>query len=108
MPNLTDMFAALGDSTRFAIVERLLSDGELSAGAIQAETQITPPAVSRHLKILRTAGLVERRVHRQQRIYRAKPEAVGAVAACAMSHRDFWESSLNRLEQALSKEVNRK
>ena len=50
MSNLINTFAALGDDTRFAIVERLLKEGELSAGDIQEGTSISAPAVSRHLK----------------------------------------------------------
>ncbi|NQW13378.1 MAG: winged helix-turn-helix transcriptional regulator, partial [Rhodobacter sp.] len=56
MTKLTETFAALGDKTRFAIVERLLTEGELSAGELQAVADISAPAISRHLKVLRLAG----------------------------------------------------
>ena len=62
MQDLSSTFAALGDATRFAIVERLLREGELSAGQLQDEVSISPPAVSRHLKVLRQAGIVNQRV----------------------------------------------
>ena len=61
MSNLIQTFAALGDETRFAIVERLLKEGELSAGELQEGTEISAPAVSRHLKVLRSAGIVAQR-----------------------------------------------
>jgi DNA-binding transcriptional ArsR family regulator len=108
MPALPDLFAALGDATRFAIVERLLAEGELSAGDLQRGTGLSPPAVSRHLKVLRDAGLVDRRVAKQNRIYFARPGAVERVGAWAMSHREFWQASLARLEAALMQEVNRR
>lgn len=108
MSALPDLFAALGDPTRFAIVERLLKDGEMSAGALQKGTGISPPAVSRHLRVLRSAGILDRRADRQQRIYSVRPAAVESICAWTMSHRKFWESSLHRLEKALIEEMNRK
>lgn len=104
MSNLIDTFAALGDDTRFAIVERLLKEGELSAGDIQEGTSISAPAVSRHLKILRSAGLVHQRIDKQRRLYSARPEAVQSIGAWSMSYRDFWQNSLDRLEWALVQE----
>ena len=104
MSNLIDTFAALGDDTRFAIVERLLKEGELSAGDIQEGTSISAPAVSRHLKVLRSAGLVNQRVDKQRRLYSARPEAVQSIGAWSMSYRDFWQNSLDRLEWALVQE----
>ena len=104
MSNLIDTFAALGDDTRFAIVERLLKEGELSAGDIQEGTSISAPAVSRHLKVLRSAGLVHQRVDKQRRLYSARPEAVQSIGAWSMSYRDFWQNSLDRLEWALVQE----
>jgi DNA-binding transcriptional ArsR family regulator len=108
MPALPEVFAALGDATRFAIVERLLREGALSAGELQRGTGLSPPAVSRHLKVLHDAGLVDRTTAKQSRIYAARPGAVERVAAWAMSHRAFWEASLLRLERALMEEVRRR
>lgn len=108
MPDLPTTFAALGDPTRFAIVERLLNEGELSAGALQEGAAVTPPAVSRHLKVLRGAGVIERRVDKQRRLYSVRPEAVEAISAWTISHREFWETSMKRLERALMEEVGRK
>lgn len=106
--HLVDTFAALGDATRFAIVERLLKEGELSAGDLQEGTAISPPAISRHLKVLRTAGIVDRRVDRQRRVYSVKPQAVEAISAWTISHKEFWQSSLERLATVLDKEISRK
>ena len=98
MSSLTRTFAALGDDTRFAIVERLLQEGELSAGELQHGTSISAPAVSRHLKVLRNAGLVDQRTDKQRRIYSVRPEAVQSIGAWSMSYREFWQKSLDRLE----------
>ena len=106
--SLPTTFAALGDATRFAIVERLLNEGELSAGALQEDAIISPPAISRHLKVLREAGLLRQRVDGQRRLYSVRPEAVEAISAWTTSHREFWEASLKRLDRALTEEMNRK
>ena len=80
MPALPDIFAALGEPTRFAIVERLLREGALSAGELQRGCAISPPAVSRHLRVLHDAGLVDRRVEKQRRHLLRPPRAVEGVA----------------------------
>ncbi|HUV32595.1 MAG TPA: metalloregulator ArsR/SmtB family transcription factor [Devosiaceae bacterium] len=102
MPQLTDTFAALGNATRFAIVERLLKEGELPAGEFLRDQTISPPAMSHHLKVLRKAGIVNQRIDRQRRMYSVRPEAVRAVGAWTLNHRDFWMKSLDRLEAALA------
>lgn len=103
MTNLPRTFAALSDATRFAIVERLLTQGEQPAGALADVAEISAPAISRHLKVLREAGVVEQRIHGQQRIYAVRAEAMQAISAWTMTHRAFWEGSLNRLEAALKR-----
>ncbi len=108
MNQLNEMFATLGDATRFSIVERLLNEGELSAGALRNGMTFAPPAVSRHLKILRSVGLLRQRIDKQRRLYSVRPEAVQTIGAWTMSHREFWQTSLDRLELALTQESNRK
>jgi DNA-binding transcriptional ArsR family regulator len=105
MMHITATFAALGDPTRLAIVERLLKEGELAAGALCADAEISPPAISRHLKVLREAGVVAQRVDAQRRLYSVRPEAVQSISAWTMSHREFWQASLDRLARALDREV---
>ena len=106
MEQLTPLFSALGDPTRFAIVDRLLREGELSAGEISATAPISSPAFSRHLKLLREAGLIDQRVDRQRRLYSVRPDAVRRISAWTISHRKYWESSLDRLETAMTKDIN--
>jgi DNA-binding transcriptional ArsR family regulator len=96
-----DTFAALGDATRFAIVEKLLKEGELPAGNLQDAGPISPPAISRHLKVLREAGIIEQRIDKQRRMYSVRPQAVQAIGEWAMTYREFWQTSLDRLEAAL-------
>ncbi len=94
---LPQAFAALGNATRFAIVDRLLKEGELSAGELLEVGELSPPAFSRHFKVLREAGIVQQRIDRQRRLYSVRPEAVQAIGAWSMSYREFWEGSLDRL-----------
>lgn len=103
-PGLVAAFSALGDPSRLAIVERLLAEGELSAGALQDVADISAPAISRHLKVLRAAGLITQRVDAQRRIYAVDPRAVRAINAWTMSHAEFWGPSLDRLAAALKAE----
>ncbi len=108
MTDLSITFAALGDPNRFAIVERLMNEGNLHAGALHDGVTFSAPALSRHLKVLRKAGIIEQRVDKQKRIYSVRPQAVQAISSWALSHREFWENSLDRLELALMEEKNRK
>ena len=89
--DLPSVFAALADETRFAIVNRLLTDGELSVGTIAAPCAMTPPAISRHLRVLEGAGLIERRVDRQRRMIRVKPDALERIGG--------WLGERSALEQ---------
>lgn len=107
MAQLNRIFGALSDETRFSIVEKLMRDGELPAGALVAMADVSAPAISRHLKVLVASGLLKRRVSAQKRLYSVRPEAIEAVSAWTMSHREFWEASLDRLEAALKKETKK-
>ena len=107
-PYLLGLFSALSDPTRFAIVERLMQEGELPATDIQGAFDISAPAISRHLAVLRDAGVLDRRVDGQKRIYAVRPEALQEISAWTISHKDFWNQSLKRLEAALLEEMNRK
>ena len=104
MYDLVRTFAALGDSTRFAIVQRLLTEGDLSAGALGEVADISAPAISRHLKVLREAGIVTQTVDKQRRIYAVVPLAMQAISQWTMGHEDFWSASLDRLGGGLKRE----
>ena len=104
MTHLTHSFAALADPVRFAIVDRLLREGELSAGQIGESFEISGPAVSQHLAVLHQTGLVKRRRQAQRRIYSVHPAGLLAISDWINEARKFWEASLDRLEHALQQE----
>ena len=95
--HLAIRFAALGDQTRLAIVERLVQDGPLHAGALGEVSEISAPALSRHLKVLREAGIVTRHVDKQRRIYAIDAEAIKSIADWTMEAEAFWFHKLDRL-----------
>lgn len=105
--SLPELFAALGDPTRFAIIERLLSEGEVAAGDLSARFAISAPAISRHLAVLHKAGLVQRRAERQRRLYAVSPDGMKVLATWTLSHREFWEASLTRLDALMALEEKR-
>ena len=98
VPQLDNLFAALADPTRRAILERLLAAGELSIGAVAAPFAISGPAITRHLQVLERAGLIERRVERQSRFVRVCADAVAAVESWLSRQRRHWTAALDRLE----------
>ena len=104
MTTLITTFSALADETRLGIVERLMAQGELPAGNLVNDAGISGPAISRHLKVLRQAGLIEQRADGNKRLYSVRPEALRAIADWTMDHRKFWEAGLDRLEEFLSEE----
>ena len=101
MNSLPATFAALADDTRFAIVERLMRDGARTAGELADVAPISAPAISRHLKVLREAGVIDQKVEGPRRIYSVRPGAIRAISDWTIDHRRFWEGSLDRLEKAL-------
>ena len=98
-----DRFAALADPTRRRIVE-ILGSGERAAGALGEHFQISPPAVSQHLKSLREAGLVRVRVEGQRRIYSLDLQGFEEMEAWFERVRRFWSGRLDALEEALNEE----
>ena len=95
------VFAALADSTRRRIVE-LLAASDLEAGAIAAEFRVSRPAISRHLRVLREAGVVESVTSGKRRIYSLRPMALTEVAQWVDRYTGFWRERLEILEQQLT------
>jgi DNA-binding transcriptional ArsR family regulator len=93
-------FAALGDPTRQRIVE-MLAARELSAGEIARRFDMTAPAVSQHLRLLREAGLVRVRRDAQRRIYTLDPAGLAELDAWLSRFRRFWSGHLDALEHEL-------
>ena len=99
-PTIDVTFAALGDPTRRAIVERLAS-GDATVLELAAPFDISLPAISRHLKVLEQAGLITRGRDAQRRPCRLRPEALQQVTAWAEHTKRAWEERFERLGEYL-------
>ena len=97
---LTSTFAALADPTRRAILTRL-AEGEATVNELAEPFPISVQAVSKHLKVLERAGLVERGRDRQWRPARLQAEPLRAVAEWTFGYREFWEERYDRLDEYL-------
>ena len=95
-----DAFAALGEPRRREIL-RLVSSRELSVGDIARRFDVTRPAISQHLRVLKDAGLVTERREGTKRLYRARPETIAQLWA---SLEVFWSESLRTLKAAAEHE----
>lgn len=97
---LSATLAALADPTRRAILERL-AGGERSVTELAEPFAMSLPAISKHLKVLERAGLIERRREAQYRPCRLSPEPLRAVAEWLEHYRQFYEERLDRLDEYL-------
>ena len=97
---LSTTFAALADPTRRAILSRLAA-GETSVTELAEPFEMTLPAISKHLKVLQRAGLIERRREAQWRPARLEAGPLKDVAEWLEGYRRFWEGSFDRLEDYL-------
>ena len=88
-------------ATRFAVVSKLLKDGETHAGELHGLSDISAPAISRHLKVLKDAGVITQRKSGTARLYSVNPDAMLSLSAWTKDMRSFWESSLDRLDAIL-------
>jgi len=91
---------ALADPSRLAILE-LLRTREQPVGELVSQLRLSQPAVSKHLRVLKDAGLVEARIDAQRRVYRIRPEPLADLDAWLASYRQLWTASLDRLETHL-------
>jgi DNA-binding transcriptional ArsR family regulator len=98
----TTTFEVLAESRRREILD-LLRSGERPVGELVEELALTQPAVSKHLKVLRDAGLVDVRQDAQRRWYRLRPEPLAEIDAWLEPYRDLWRSRLAALEQHLDR-----
>lgn len=98
-----DIFYAIADPTRREIFD-LLAGQSLPVNKVASHFDISRPAVSKHIKILRESGLVQVRREGRKRFCRADPEKLREVLEWAARYRKFWSSRLDALEQALYEE----
>jgi len=94
---------AIGEPRRREIL-RLIQNRELSAGEIATRFDVTRPAISQHLTVLKAAGLVSERRDGTRRLYRARPEGLAELRAFLDG---FWEGRLERLKVAAEQEQKR-
>ena len=99
----TTAYEAIADPTRRRLL-RLVAECERTAGELAAAFTISRPAVSRHLRVLREAGLVRARARSRERVYALEPGPLDEVASWLESLRAFWEPRLDALEQHLDEQ----
>src|SRR6267143_3486656 len=93
------VFAALGDETRLALVARLSSDGPLSITRLTAGSAVTRQAITKHLDVLATAGLVSDTRRGRERIWELEPKQMEAARAYLEHVSKRWDEALDRLKQ---------
>lgn len=98
--NLDVVFAALADPTRRSILSRL-AKGEASVNEIAAPFQMSQPAVSKHLRVLERAGLIERAIDEQRRPARLKAERMADAVNWLEEFKEFWGTRFDQLGDVL-------
>lgn len=92
----------LAEPRRLAILD-LLRDGERPVSELVDRLRVSQPAVSKHLRVLKEAGLVEARPEGQRRLYRIRPEPLAELDEWLASYRQLWTTHLDRLEDHLGR-----
>src|SRR6516164_7632078 len=98
--SVTSVFEVLAEPRRREILD-LVRDGECSVNELVARLAMNQPAVSKHLRVLREAGLVRVRVDEQRRLYRLTPDPLRELDRWLAPYRAAWDSSLDKLERHL-------
>jgi DNA-binding transcriptional ArsR family regulator len=104
---MTELVAleALAEPRRRLILDAL-RDGERAVNELVEGLGLNQPLVSKHLRVLREAGLVEARIDRQRRLYRIRPEPLADLDEWLGAYRKFWSTQLDRLEDHLDQRRN--
>jgi DNA-binding transcriptional ArsR family regulator len=97
------LFRALADPSRRALFERLCREGEQTVGALTARAGISQPAVSKHLGVLKQAGLVRERYEGRQTHYNAQLRALAPLIDWTSQMTGFWQSRFDALEDLLKR-----
>ncbi|CDP52486.1 ArsR/SmtB family transcription factor [Paradevosia shaoguanensis] len=104
MPEAQDLlFRSLADPTRRALFERLCRDGEQTVGALTTWAGVSQPTVSKHLGVLKQAGLVRDRHEGRQTHYSAQLSALSPLVDWTSEMTGFWESRFDDLENLLKR-----
>ena len=96
--DLDRAFGALSDRTRRAILARL-TEGEAGVLEVAALFPMSQPAITKHLKVLESAGLVSRHRDARRRLCRLEPRRMKQLSDWVGSYREFWEASFDRLDE---------
>jgi len=102
-PSPDTLFKTLADPTRRALFERLCREGEQTVGALTARAGVSQPAVSKHLGVLKQAGLVRDRHQGRQTHYRAERAALAPLIDWTGRMTEFWERRFDDLEDLLKR-----
>jgi DNA-binding transcriptional ArsR family regulator len=97
------LFRTLGDPTRRALFERLTRSDALTVRALTEQAGVSQPAVSKHLGVLRRAGLVEARPAGRETHYRARPQGLAPLLGWMKLYASFWEERFDALEDLLKR-----
>lgn len=100
-----DAFSVLAEPRRRRVVEILAHRGKLSASEICDEFDVTPQAISQHLRVLREANVIQMEKRAQRRLYAFNPRSMNQIQAWAASMTKTWNSRLDRLNAALKEEA---
>ncbi|WP_295808036.1 metalloregulator ArsR/SmtB family transcription factor [uncultured Nitratireductor sp.] len=97
------LFRTLADPTRRAIFERLCRDGDLTVGVLTAGAGVSQPAVSKHLGVLKRAGLVRDRQDGRQTHYSVQIDALAPLVHWTKEMKSFWQNRFDDLEDLLNR-----
>ncbi|HEY8794695.1 MAG TPA: metalloregulator ArsR/SmtB family transcription factor [Gemmatimonadaceae bacterium] len=100
---MSTLFDVIGDPSRRRVLD-LLRDDDYSVSELVDALDMSQPAVSKHLRVLRDAGLVEARVDAQRRIYNLSPEPLAELDAWLKPYRRFWRGRLESLQRHLARD----
>lgn len=98
---MDETFFAISDPTRRQMLSRLAARGEMSVAELAQPFQISPPAISKHLRVLERAGLLTRRREGRVRRCQLRAEPLQEAAEWVATYRKFWESQLDNLADYL-------
>jgi DNA-binding transcriptional ArsR family regulator len=99
-------FHALADGTRRSMIHALARGERRSAGELGAKFRSAQPTISKHLKVLEDAGIVERTVHGRVHQFRLRRKALQQAGNWIARHQAFWEGAVNQLESLLAESVD--
>jgi DNA-binding transcriptional ArsR family regulator len=99
--HLSQLFSALSDPTRRAILQRLAREGEATVGELARPFAMSLPAISKHIRVLEGAGLLERRVQGRVHRCRLQPQPLKDAVDWLVEYRQYWEAQLDALGRYL-------